>query len=382
MLKAPAMLLLLGMLLVTFQVPALAQDAQLACEAEPTDMQIAPGEIINCSISPVTDTDIYRFEATAGHWLMLTLTDRTGGSPTLRGELYGPSGTPLDTLGRQDVGDHLIWEVAESGTYTFLIREAGDNHTASYNLALQRIFPPADEVEDLCIDCEILASIDVVADSDLIRFSAEPGATLVLTLTDRTGGSPLTMATLYDPDRQIIATLGEQDAGVEYVIQPAQGDYYTLLMAESGDNHTASYAISLQQLFPRPDSFACINYGEIVSAFISPVTDSDVFVFGGVAGSEIILTLADLTGGSPIPVAEVYDPTGQHVHTLSSQDGSDPWQVVLAETGLYTVHVKEGGFNHTVSYNLGLQCLFGDCPPCSQVPTERSSWGAMKSKYR
>ena len=204
---------------------------------------------------------------------------------------------------------------------------------------------------------------------------------MILTLTDRTGGSPRPIAELFDPAAVPIDTLSLGDTGDRHTLGLQASGTYTVYLREAGDDQAVSYNLALQKLFPLT-SGDCIAYGSVVQDPISPVTDTDILIFDGTAGTTIELTLTDVTGGSPTPVAEVYDPDELLATTLSNPDGADSWNVVLPKTGTYLVLIGESGDDQTVSYNIGLQCIFGPCPPCPLIQVERTSWGRVKSAYR
>lgn len=56
-----------------------APEPLIQCEPEPTDMDIAIGDIVACAITPAGETDIFRFQGTAGTVILLALTDLSPG---------------------------------------------------------------------------------------------------------------------------------------------------------------------------------------------------------------------------------------------------------------------------------------------------------------
>src|SRR5215510_8455055 len=69
-----------------------------ACETEPTDEEITYGDLITCSISPLGDSDVFRFQGTIGEQIIITATRPSGNvSPCI--DLFPPSGgaTPFAT---------------------------------------------------------------------------------------------------------------------------------------------------------------------------------------------------------------------------------------------------------------------------------------------
>ena len=52
---------------------------------------------------------------------------------------------------------------------------------------------------DLCYDCIHEDVIDVFTDSDVFQFQGDAGSRIMVTLTDRTGGSGHPVIELFDP---------------------------------------------------------------------------------------------------------------------------------------------------------------------------------------
>lgn len=357
-------------------------DDYLPCIPEPTDMSIAVGDIVNCTIDPVTDSDILRFQGVAGETIQLTLLDTTGGSGHPIAEVYDPAQAAIDTLVVNDGGVRAFLTPAQTGTYTLLLRENGDNQTATYVVALQRVSPAPDEAVTLCYDCVLGGAIDVPGDSDVLLFEGVGGETVMLTLTDTTGGSGHPIAEVFDPHGALLTTLVINDSGERQLHELAESGTYTVLMRENGDNQAATWQFGLQRVLPlSEDCDAYVPYDTTLMLTVDPVADSDVLWFDAAAGTTIRLTVTDTTGGSGHPIVEVFDPQGNVVTTLAQNDGAAAWQVVVDSSGRYAVLVRENGDNQVATLNLHLQCLFGGCPTgCTGV--EPATWGRIKGSFR
>jgi phage baseplate assembly protein gpV len=343
-------------------------------------MTMEIGDIIECMIDPVTDTDLFRFAGVAGEVVMLTLRDTTGGSGHPRAELYDPDQLPVESLIVNDGGTRFVYPIPTSGTYTVLLRENGDNQTATYVLGLQRIFPAPPESRDLCYDCIHEDTIDVFTDSDVFQFQGDAGSRIMLTLTDRTAGSGHPIVEVFDPlNLPLGDAIAINDSGRREILDLSMTGTYTVLVRENGDNQTANYVLGLQSLDPILPAVESLAYADVIQGQIDPVADSDVYVLEYRADTTILLTLTDTTGGSGHPIVEVFDATGQIIETLVNNDGAASWQPSFADEGSYVILIRENGDNQTATFNLGLQCIFGDC---AKVPADSRAWSYLKGAFK
>ena len=56
----------LAMFLAMLPQPCLAAPEGVVCSPEPTDMVVTYGNLVTCDISPIGDTDVFRFQGTVG----------------------------------------------------------------------------------------------------------------------------------------------------------------------------------------------------------------------------------------------------------------------------------------------------------------------------
>jgi hypothetical protein len=357
-----------------------ADDVYLPCGDEPTDLTMEIGDIVECVIDPVTDTDLFRFNGVAGEVVMLTLRDTTSGGGHPRAELYDPDQVFVEALTVNDGGTRLVYPVTTSGVYTVLLRENGDNSTATYVLGLQRIFPAPPEALGLCYDCIHADAIQVFTDSDVFQFEGESGSRVMVTLTDKTSGGGHPIIEVFDPlDLPVGDVMAINDGGRRQILDLSMTGTYSILARENGDNSTASYVLALQKLDPVLPAVEALVYAEVIQGLIDPVADSDVYVLEAQANTTILLTLTDTTGGGGHPILEVFDAAGQIIETLVSNDGSASWQPSFVDAGTYVILVRENGDNSTATFNLGLQCIFGDC---LKVPGETRAWSHLKGIFK
>ena len=104
-----------------------AAEPVTACAAEPTDMTITFGDVVDCNIDVAGDSDLFRFQGAANSVVVLSLLDMTGGNCRYdscpKADVFPPGfkpgDPPLVTLGP---GSHSIEQLlAVSGKYTIRI---------------------------------------------------------------------------------------------------------------------------------------------------------------------------------------------------------------------------------------------------------------------
>jgi hypothetical protein len=345
-----------------------AADELLGCDPGVTVMDI--GDIIECDINPISDSDIFDFHGIDGEELRLTLTDRTGFSPTPCLELFDPDNQLIDNWLAQDTGVSHQIALVKTGTYRIFVRECGDNSTVVYRIALQRKFPPPPEALTLLYD-EILESITInpVPDSDVFLFNGAIDDTIRLTLTDRTGFSPAPCLELFDPDDQLIDNWCAQDTGEfrEFVL--LKNGTYTILVYESGDNSDVTYNLALQCLFGSCSPPSPIPQCGGQDATIIGTEDDNVIigtdgedVIVGLGGNDIIYGLdgkdricggdGDDTIYGGLSVDRLWGDVGNDV--LRGEGGRD---ILIGGGGNDTM--DGGGGNDTLKGRSGNDTLFG-----------------------
>src|SRR5216117_1356610 len=110
-----------------------AQSEGVKCPAEPTDMFVKYGDLVTCAISAIGDNDTFRFPGVSGETVAVQVTGPTGGTPSL--EVFKPDGTSLGSDGWWTYTTARVKKkLDQTGTYTIVVREYGDDATLDYTL--------------------------------------------------------------------------------------------------------------------------------------------------------------------------------------------------------------------------------------------------------
>jgi Ca2+-binding RTX toxin-like protein len=143
---------------------------------------------------------------------------------------------------------------------------------------------------------------------------------------------------------------------------------YNMTVSEWGTDHTGTYTLQLERIFPFPSSAVGITDDLPANDVLDPSTDMDFFTFTGQTGAKIKLLVRSPTTMDPI--LEVWDPFGKPIvpsmmipNNKCNGACSIVVELSLPSSGAYLVALSEWGSDHVGSYELSTACLLGPCIP-------------------
>ncbi|MBX3745201.1 MAG: Ig-like domain-containing protein [Verrucomicrobiae bacterium] len=303
-------------------------------------------------VLPLGDLDVFTYAAGVGERLIVNLGWMSGsGTPHLR--VYGPDGVLVNPDGAATVS-FLEFEAAVAGTYTFVVREVGDNHAMGYRLTLVRVpgeQEPNDEAAGL-VSGRSVEGVLPLGDLDVFTYAAGVGERLIVNLGWMSGsGTP--HLRVYGPDGVLVNPDGA--ATVSFLeFEAAVAGTYFFVVREVGDNHAMGYRLTLLRVPGEQepnDEAAGLVSGRSVEGVL-PLGDLDVFTYAAGVGERLIVNLGWMSG-SGTPHLRVYGPDG----VLVNPDGAATVSFLefeVAVAGTYTFVVREVGDNHSMGYRLTL----------------------------
>lgn len=101
-----------------------------------------------------------------------------------------------------------------------------------------------------------------------------------------------------------------------------------------------------------PPGVLPLHCGDLLNASIDQAAEIDQFVFAASAGDIVLISLSLVSG--LVVDATILAPGGGRVDGFRA---SQPFQITLPETGLYTVRVNTATLTSTSNYNIGLECI-------------------------
>ena len=219
--------------------PAQAAQEGIPCTPEPTDMTIAYGSMIICSIDVAGDVDVFRFSGATGERVYITAARVAGGNPCV--ELFGPGGNSLGGNCNQPTA--LAVTLTASGSHTIRISEWNSDASVDYALTLDRVSaPPSPNAIPIGFAQSLSGDIDPVGDADLYFFSAALGDTVTIQASRLTGGNPC--AELFNPAGTSLGGNCNQPSVLTATI--ATAGIHTVRISEWNADQTVSYRLDLQ----------------------------------------------------------------------------------------------------------------------------------------
>jgi hypothetical protein len=266
------------LMICVFVLCARAAEAQpegQPCNAEPTDQLVKYGDHIQpCGIGLAGDSDLFRFQGTAGEVVLIKVVDYAGGAsnPSCFLELVRPIGTIVSSVSAFTTCQ-IRTTLDVSGLFTVRVSEFGNNSLMTYSIELDRLVPPSIVARSINPSDTLVGSrIDPRGDADLFVFNGVGGDIISLKLTDQSGasGNPSCLLELYRPD----GTLVSSDTDVTSCIIDTtlnQTGVFTARVRENGDNNTMTYNLEYQCLSGSCPSFntlsvTIVNDGTVTSS--------------------------------------------------------------------------------------------------------------------
>jgi len=167
---AKSLALLGGLLALSALGPAptwAAAEPLTACTAEPTNMTITFGDLVDCKIDVGSDSDLFRFAGAANSQVVVTLLNRNAYFCQWEGrcpeaDILNPDLSVLATLAAGDYANSRLLTLPVSGTYTIRVRDDNSSETSSYRVGLERLFPTSTTAVHTLIDTDNPDTIDPV----------------------------------------------------------------------------------------------------------------------------------------------------------------------------------------------------------------------------
>lgn len=221
---------------VVVSAPAGAVVEGADCDAEPTDMLVRYGDLINCAIDQIGDQDLFRFSGGTGETVRLQVAQLEGG--TVCFQLFDPDGAPLHAGCRTAPADFIL---EQSGVHSIAFAQVNNFSTAQYALALERIDPPSPTAIPIDFGEVINNEINTAGDIDIFIFGGEASDTIRLQASRLEGGS--SCFRLYGPDGAPLDIARCSNAARDYVL--AQTGTHAIVMTASNNSQTVEHSLTL-----------------------------------------------------------------------------------------------------------------------------------------
>jgi hypothetical protein len=240
-----------------------AQPEGQPCQAEPTDQLIAYGDHVQpCGIDLLGDSDLFRFQGTAGEVVLIKVVDFAGSgqNPSCFLDLVRPNGTIAGSI-QSSVTCEIHTLLNTSGLYTARVSELGNNSLMTYSVELDRLAPASDAATSVNPgDTLVGVGLNPRGDADLFVFNGVAGDTISLRVTDQAGGgnAPTCVLDLYRPDGTVVTAVANPTTCVIDTTLNQTG-VFTARVRELGDDHLMTYNFEYQCLLGSCPSFSTLS---------------------------------------------------------------------------------------------------------------------------
>ena len=320
---------------------------------------ISYGQIVNCSIDPINDTDVFLFSGSVGEKIAIFSTTLAGDG-AVGFQVFDPDDVNIANFPGNNFVEPML---TKSGTYKIIVWDRGSNQTLDYALIVERLTPPAPTSSPIAFDVSLTDEINPGIDIDTFFFDAVSNDRISIFVTSISGNGTAAFQ-LVAPDGTILANF----PGNNFVqpTLPQTGTYAIALFDRNGDQNV-QYSINLQCIggsclnsvpffednFDALTEFDCnkigpatINYGDIVDCAIDPINDTDLFVFSANAGERIVIFSKTQDG----PGSAAFQLFGPDNVVISNFPGNNFAEPALTQTGLHKIIMWDRSSNQTVDY--------------------------------
>jgi subtilase family serine protease len=312
--------------------------------------EITPGTPVSGILSPSSETDLYRFNATAGERFFFDIQSRSGQSYYANWRLLDPDGSQVFLNRERDIALTLF----KTGTYTLLFEGSPfDRGSGSYSFNIQPIINAVPE--SLTIGNTISGEISTSGGQNSYTFNLTENSKLYFDFL--TAQTSLTWS-LRGPNGSIISNKDVRYSDWNYnyyspLMNLDAGDY-TLTIEDSTGNTKGTYQFRLLDIASATE----INIGTPVSGTLSPSSETDLYQFSATAGQYLYFDIQSRSGESYNASLRLLAPDGSQVF-MNSVDIA----LTLSQTGTYTLLFEGYPFDGgSGSYSFNIQPVINPAP--------------------
>jgi len=305
--------------------------------------EIVPGTDVAGTLDSANQTNVYKFNATAGGHYYFNSLNLTGGNTYWR--LIDPNGN--NVFGPSYFTNDADITTAVDGSYTLLVEgRVSAAGSSNYSFNVQKV---TDDQSALTVGETINSSIAHAGQRDFYNFSLGEAKQLYF---DALSSNSNVNWTLVGPKGTVVSarnftSTDSGSLGGSAIYDLVAGDY-TLIIDGNADM-VGNYSFRLLDIALA----TALTPGTDVSGQLSPANETDLYQFDVTAGERFYFDAKSYSGS--YPYWRLLDPYGQWVF---GPDGfsSDKEPLTLAQTGAYTLliegYVYDAGATNNYSFTV------------------------------
>ncbi|MCP5367599.1 MAG: LEPR-XLL domain-containing protein, partial [Hyphomicrobiales bacterium] len=317
---------------------------------------VAKDASVTGSLAPGNETDVFRFDATAGDMVQFTRVSASGGNAYWR--LVDPTGRLV--FSQRYFETQATTNLEATGTYTLLLEgRVFDTNPLNYEFVVAdqgHVDPPVLTGTPLTLGTTMSGSLDAVGEEDDFVFTLAEGKRLYFdSFTDNSAMS----WSLVGPrgtevgSRNLRNGEAQEFGGGNPVLDLPLAGTYRLRITGAG---TGAYAFRILDL----GDATPLTPGTPVTGTLSPANETDIFQFEGEAGARYYFDVIAVSNGTNWNSWRLIDPFGRQV--WGGSDFNDRDVAALEFDGTYTL-ILEGRIwagSDTADYTFNVQKVMDD----------------------
>ncbi|WP_292430542.1 LEPR-XLL domain-containing protein [Methylobacter sp.] len=302
---------------------------------------IVPGTDVAGTLDSANQTNVYKFNATAGEHYYFNSLSLSGGNTYWR--LIDPNGN--NVFGPSYFTNDADITTAVDGSYTLLVEgRISATGSSNYSFNVQKV---VDEQSTLSLDSTVNGSIAHAGQRDFYSFTLSEAKQLYF---DALSNSNVNW-TLTGPRGTVVAgrnfSATDSNNLVGSPIYDLVAGDYTLIIDGNGDM-VGNYSFRLLDIAQA----TALTPGVDVNGQLSPANETDLYQFAVTAGERFYFDYKSYSGSQPY--WRLLDPNGQVVFGPVSFD-SDQEPPTLIQTGVYTLLIEGSAIGTASNYSFTVQ---------------------------
>jgi YD repeat-containing protein len=293
---------------------------------------LACGQVVKGTIGTGTNPPpwrVYKFTASANDAVTIRARKTSGSSFIPYMELYDPSGTYIAWAYNYPM-DRVL---TTAGTYKVLIRDYYNAYAGDFTLVWRKVSTPCSSTPIICGQV-LSGSLGGADEIDFFTFTGSANDRVTIRAR-KTSGTITPYLELYNPSGTSVA-----DPSAQIDTTLATTGTYKILVRDSTYLNTGDYVLYWEKMNNPCNVVVSLACEQVVSGTIGTGANPPpwrVYKFTASANDRVTIRARKTSGGTFIPLMELYGPTGSYIAGAYNY----PMDRVLTTAGTYKVLIRD-----------------------------------------
>jgi hypothetical protein len=349
------------------------------------------GQTANGQITQAAQMVPYAFDGSTGELLSFVLQSDDNAIPEsyvfIQADIYDPDGRLITSLNNPKGQYSTNLTLTVTGTYTILLHASTYDDTGTYWFSAQTL--TGGGCVGRVLDCGKTANGQITEAAQIVpyAFASISGELLCLVIQSVDNAIPVSYvfieADIYDPNGRLVTSISDPKGQFSTSLTLALTGTYTILLHSTAYDDTGSYWLTAQTVNDGGCGGRILTCDQTTNGQITEATQIVPYAFSGISGESLGFSLQSVDNAVPrsyvFMEADIYDPNGNLVKSISNPSGQYTADLTLALTGTYTMLLHASAYNDTGSYEFTVTCL--DMVSASTTTSDASDLGTIPGAF-